>query len=165
VRCRHAPAQDADFRRRVPAAITIYLPYALLLSTHAPMPGGLRYLGLLPILVGAYINFWCARDFMVVGRGTPAPYDPPKELVARGLYRRVRNPMYVGVMSILAGEALLFSSRFMLTYSLIVFAGFNLFVLFYEEPTLRGKFGESYERYCRAVPRWLPLLKAGDVLS
>lgn len=149
------------FMAIAPATVTIYLPYALFPSNHAPQDGSLRYLGLLPILVGAGIECWCAWDFAVKGRGTPAPIDPPKELVASGLYSRVRNPMYVGVMSILLGEALLFVSRFMLTYSLIVFAGFNLFVLFYEEPTLRRKFGESYERYCRTVPRWLPLLNAG----
>jgi protein-S-isoprenylcysteine O-methyltransferase Ste14 len=146
------------FMAIAPATVTIYLPYALLPPQHAPLTGSLRYLGLIPIIVGACIECWCAWDFAVTGRGTPAPFDPPKELVARGLYQRVRNPMYVGVMSILLGEALLFVSRFMLTYSLIVFVGFNLFVLIYEEPTLRRKFGESYERYCRAVPRWLPRL-------
>lgn len=149
------------FMAIAPATLTIYLPYALLPSSHAPLPGSLRCLGLLPILFGAGVECWCAWDFAFAGRGTPAPFDPPKELVARGLYQRVRNPMYVGVMSILAGEASLFASRFMLTYSLFVFVGFNLFVLLYEEPTLRRKFGESYERYCRAVPRWLPRLGTG----
>jgi protein-S-isoprenylcysteine O-methyltransferase Ste14 len=144
----------------VPATITIYLPYTLLSPRTAPQPGGFHYLGLLPILMGAGIYCWCAWDFAVAGRGTPAPIDPPKDLVARGLYRRVRNPMYVGVMSILLGESLLFGSRTLLWYALACFVGFNLFVLFYEEPTLRHKFGESYERYCRAVPRWFPRLKA-----
>jgi protein-S-isoprenylcysteine O-methyltransferase Ste14 len=153
------------FMAVAPATVTIYLPYALMPSSHAPQPGSLRYLGLLPIIVGAVAECWCAWDFAMKGRGTPAPFDPPKELVARGLYRRVRNPMYVSVMLILLGEAVFFASRFMITYSLIVFAGFNLFVLFYEEPTLRRKFGESYERYCRAVPRWLPLLRAGGASS
>jgi protein-S-isoprenylcysteine O-methyltransferase Ste14 len=153
------------FMAVAPATLTIYLPYWLLPAVHAPQPGSFRYLALLPILVGACVEGWCAWDFAIKGRGTPAPFDPPKELVARGLYRRVRNPMYVGVMLILLGEAVFFASRFMLTYSLIIFVGFNLFVLFYEEPTLRGKFGESYKRYCRAVPRWLPRLKTRDVLS
>jgi protein-S-isoprenylcysteine O-methyltransferase Ste14 len=153
------------FMAVAPATVTIYLPYALMPSSHAPQLGSLRYLGLLPIIVGAVAGCWCAWDFAFKGRGTPAPFDPPKELVARGLYRRVRNPMYVAVMLILLGEAVFFASRFMITYLLIVFAGFNLFVLFYEEPTLRRKFGESYERYCRAVPRWLPLLRAGGALG
>ncbi|HEX8162390.1 MAG TPA: isoprenylcysteine carboxylmethyltransferase family protein [Pyrinomonadaceae bacterium] len=150
------------FMATAPATLTIYLPYRLLPPGRAPLPGPARYLGLLPILAGALVECWCAWDFAIKGRGTPAPFDPPKELVVRGLYRRVRNPMYVGVMLILLGEALFFASRFMLTYSLVVFAGFNLFVLLYEEPTLRGKFGGAYERYCRAVPRWLPLPRAGD---
>jgi protein-S-isoprenylcysteine O-methyltransferase Ste14 len=149
------------FMAIAPAMVTIYLPYALLPSGRVPLPGSVRYLGLLPIVVGALAECWCAWDFAVKGRGTPAPFDPPKELVARGLYRRVRNPMYVAVMSILAGEALFFASRTLAVYALAVFVWFNLFVLLYEEPTLRRKFGEAYERYCEAVPRWLPLLKAG----
>jgi protein-S-isoprenylcysteine O-methyltransferase Ste14 len=149
------------FMAVAPATVTIYLPYALLTSSHAPQPGSLRYLGLLPIIVGAVAECWCARDFAIKGRGTPAPFDPPKELVARGLYRRVRNPMYVGVMTILAGESLFFASRTLVVYALAVFVWFNIFVLLHEEPTLRRKFGEAYERYCEAVPRWLPLLKAG----
>lgn len=146
----------------IPGAVTIYLPYSLLPSSHAAQPNGFHDLGLLPILSGALIYFWCAWDFMIAGRGTPAPVDPPKELVARGLYRHVRNPMYVGVAAIILGESLLFGSRALLWYALAVVSMFHLWVLIYEEPTLRGKFGESYARYCRAVPRWLPRLKTGD---
>ncbi|HEX8179285.1 MAG TPA: isoprenylcysteine carboxylmethyltransferase family protein [Pyrinomonadaceae bacterium] len=145
-----------------PAAVTIYLPYWLLSARPTPpLPpplGPLRYAGLLPILVGAAINGWCAWDFAMKGRGTPAPIDPPKELVACGLYAYVRNPMYVGVMSILLGEVLLFAASTLLWYAATVFVGFNLFVLLYEEPTLRHKFGAAYERYCLRVPRWLPRL-------
>ncbi len=140
-----------------PATVTIYLPYSLLASRPATaQPGAFRYVGLLPILLGVGVNLWCAWDFAVTGRGTPAPIDPPKELVARGLYAYVRNPMYVGVLSILLGEVLLFASRTLLWYAAAVFVGFNLFVLLYEEPTLRRKFGVAYERYCARVPRWLP---------
>ena len=126
--------------------------------TGAPQLGAVRYAGLLPIIVGVCIELWCAWDFATKGRGTPAPFDPPKELVVRGLYRRVRNPMYVGVMSILLGEALLFAASTLVWYAAAVFVGFNLFVLLYEEPTLRHKFGAAYERYCAQVPRWLPRL-------
>ena len=145
----------------VPATVTIYLPLWLLSSRPgAPAQlGAARYLGLLPVALGAAVYFWCAWDFAVSGRGTPAPVDPPKELVARGLYRRVRNPMYVGVLLVLVGEALLFASATLLWYSAAVCAGFNLFVLLYEEPTLRHKFGAAYESYCAAVPRWLPRLR------
>jgi protein-S-isoprenylcysteine O-methyltransferase Ste14 len=144
-----------------PATVTIYLPYWLLAGrADAPQLGAVRYTGLLPIIVGACIELWCAWDFATKGRGTPAPFDPPKELVARGLYAYVRNPMYVGVMSILLGEALLCAARTLLWYAAAVFVGFNLFVLLYEEPTLRHKFGAAYERYCAAVPRWLPRTRA-----
>jgi len=143
----------------VPATVTIYLPYMLLPAPHTPPVGSLHYLGLIPITLGVLIYCWCAWDFAIKGRGTPAPIDPPKELVARGLYARVRNPMYVGVMSILIGEVLFFASRTLLWYALAVFIGFNLFVLLYEEPTLRHKFGAAYENYCAAVPRWLPRIR------
>ncbi|MFL6229636.1 MAG: methyltransferase family protein [Pyrinomonadaceae bacterium] len=146
----------------MPAMITVYLLYALLPSHPATQPSGFLYPGLLLILIGVSVYCWCAWDFAVTGRGTPAPIDPPKELVACGLYRRVRNPMYVGVMSIVLGESLLFGSRTLLWYALVVFGWFNLFVFLYEEPTLRRKFDGTYERYCAAVPRWLPRLKADD---
>jgi protein-S-isoprenylcysteine O-methyltransferase Ste14 len=107
-------------------------------------------------LLGASIYLWCAWDFTFAGRGTPAPIDPPKELVVRGLYRYVRNPMYVGVVSILFGEALFFESRILFEYAVIVFIFFYLFVVLYEEPILMKKFGESYRNYCRVIPRWIP---------
>jgi len=93
-----------------------------------------------------------------VGLGTPAPIDPPKSLVVNGLYRFVRNPMYVGVVLVLFSEGLLFSSSRLLEYAVLVGAGFFLFVVAYEEPTLRKKFGASYQAYCQAVPCWIPRL-------
>jgi protein-S-isoprenylcysteine O-methyltransferase Ste14 len=144
----------------VPGTVSILIPYWLLSSRSAPPPanfGSLRFLGVLPILLGASIYLWCAWDFTFAGRGTPAPIDPPKTLVVRGLYRYVRNPMYVGVLAIILGEALLFASPRLFGYAAIVFVCFYLFVVLYEEPTLRRKFGESYEKYCRTVPRWLPV--------
>jgi protein-S-isoprenylcysteine O-methyltransferase Ste14 len=99
---------------------------------------------------------WCAWDFTFAGRGTPAPIDPPKELVVQGLYRYVRNPMYVGILSILLGEALLFASWSLFGYAAVVFILFFLFVVLYEEPILMRKFGESYLQYCKNVPRWIP---------
>jgi protein-S-isoprenylcysteine O-methyltransferase Ste14 len=147
----------------VPATVTIYAPLWLVLSPRAFVHADAAHMaGLLPILFGACVYFWCAWDFATKGRGTPAPLDPPKELVARGLYRRVRNPMYVGVTAILLGESLLFASVALLWYAVAVVIMFNFWVLFYEEPTLRRSFGEAYERYCRAVPRWLPRLRVSD---
>ena len=143
----------------VPGTVTILIPFWLLSQGPAPMPlrfGVFRYLAVVPILLGASIYLWCAWDFTFAGRGTPAPIDPPKELVVRGLYRYVRNPMYVGVVSILFGEALFFDSVRLFEYAAIAFSFFYLFVILYEEPVLKQKFGESYERYLQTVPRWLP---------
>ena len=149
--------KTAVFTVLVPGTVGGYTPYRLLAG--APRRGDLgacRYLGLIPIALGAAIYLWCAWNFAVTGRGTPAPIDPPKELVARGLYRWVRNPMYVGVLSAVLGQALLFGAPAIAEYAVVAFAFFHLFVLFYEEPTLAAKFGDSYARYRRAVPRWLP---------
>jgi len=111
------------------------------------------------ILIGASIYLRCAWDFAFAGRGTPAPIDPPKELVVRGLYRYVRNPMYVGVLSVVVGQAIWFEARGLFAYAALCFLLFFAFVVLYEEPALRRKFGESYERYCNEVPRWIPRLK------
>lgn len=100
--------------------------------------------------------FWCAWDFAFAGRGTPAPFDPPKILVARGLYRFVRNPMYVSILMVLLGESLLLKSLLLLRYAAIWLVIVHVFVLLYEEPTLRRKFGASYEQYCKDVGRWIP---------
>lgn len=151
--------KTALFTVLVPGTVTILVPYYLLSSRTTAPPlnlGILRYFGLLPGVAGGLVYLRCAWDFAIGGRGTPAPVDPPKDLVARGLYRYVRNPMYLGVMLVILGEALLFEARFLFEYALIVFIFFYLFVLVYEEPTLKRKFGESYESYCRSVPRWIP---------
>ena len=144
----------------VPGTVTILVPYWLLSSRSPAAPaiqlGIFRYFGLLPILTGATIYVWCAWDFTFAGRGTPAPIDPPKKLVLRGLYHYVRNPMYVGILSILLGEALLFGSARLFEYTAVAFILFFLIIVLYEEPMLRQKFGESYREYCKDVPRWIP---------
>ncbi len=142
----------------VPGSVTILVPYLILTSgdgTPAPGATPLRWLGLPPLALGVAIYAWCAFDFVSFGRGTPAPIDPPKRLVVRGLYRFTRNPMYVGVLSILCGEALWFGSPALLLYALAVFGMFQTFVVVYEEPTLRRLFGADYERYRAGVPRWV----------
>jgi protein-S-isoprenylcysteine O-methyltransferase Ste14 len=96
--------------------------------------------------------------FAVQGLGTPAPVFPTKHLVVTGLYRYVRNPMYVGVVSAILGQALIFGSVRLLEYGAIVWALFFAFVLLYEEPTLRETFGAEYGAFCAAVPRWIPRL-------
>jgi protein-S-isoprenylcysteine O-methyltransferase Ste14 len=111
---------------------------------------------LIPLLLGISGYLWCSLDFAFAGRGTPLIFDPPKKLVARGLYRYVRNPMYVSMLSVVVGMAMLFRSWNYLAYAGAVAIGFHLFVLVYEEPHLKKTKGEPYREYCREVPRWLP---------
>ena len=110
----------------------------------------------MPIALGACGLLKCVWDFAAIGRGTLSIVDPPRKLVVRGLYRYVRNPMYVSVLTIVFGEALFFQSKPLLQYALGCLLAVHLIVTFYEEPTLRRRFGESYVDYCRAVRRWLP---------
>jgi len=140
----------------VPGCVILFIPYWLeAKEPHWPL-AWVNWLAVVPCLLGASVLLWCAWDFAVVGRGTPAPIDPPKSVVVCGLYRFVRNPMYVGVELMVLGEAWWFSSTRLLVYALLLGFGFHLFVVFYEEPALRKKFGGSYQEYCRAVPRWIP---------
>jgi protein-S-isoprenylcysteine O-methyltransferase Ste14 len=146
------------FTVAVPGTVTVLIPYAILRSEPAAtLPlGVIRIVGAQLIVLGAWVYFRCAWDFAVAGRGTPFPLDPPRELVARHLYRYVRNPMYLGVLSVVFGEALFFESLRLLQYAAVVAVLFHLAVVLYEEPALRRQFGESYLRYAETVPRWLP---------
>jgi protein-S-isoprenylcysteine O-methyltransferase Ste14 len=105
---------------------------------------------------GAALAVWCILSFAFLGRGTPAPFDPPRRLVLRGPYRYVRNPMYLGAALALAGAALFYRSGALLAYTGAFLLVMHAFVVWYEEPTLRRTFGESYEAYRRQVRRWLP---------
>ena len=143
----------------VPGTVTVLIPYWILTRNFAVVPSPWempQYLALLPALLGMAIYFRCVWYFASVGRGTPAPIDHPKVLVVRGLYRYVRNPMYLSVLLMLSGGAAFFESWALLRYAVGVFIAVHLFVVFYEEPSLRRKFGESYERYCKNVRRWIP---------
>ena len=122
----------------------------------APAFGLVRALGALLILFGAAILLDSFVRFALQGFGTPAPVLPTKHLIVTGLYRYVRNPMYVGVSSAILGQSLLFASRTVLIYGVLVWLAFALFVLFYEEPTLGRTFGQEYQAFCRNVPRWIP---------
>ncbi len=118
-----------------------------------------RYVGAALVLLGAGGVLDSFARFAIQGRGTPVPALPPVHLVVSGLYRNVRNPMYVAVTAAILGQALLFASRALLIYGVLVWLFFHLFVYFYEEPTLRAKFGAEYEAVCREVPRWIPRLR------
>ena len=139
----------------LPGTVTIFIPWLILRRSDATVTHGS---GLVLLALGAVILVCCIRDFAAVGRGTLAPVDPPKHLVASGLYRYVRNPMYVAVVLILAGEAWVFWSGALLLYAAVFFLVANLFMVFYDEPALHRTFGESYGDYLRAVPRWGPKL-------
>ena len=147
------------FTLLLPGTVTIAVPYYLITSQAGHTSQScwvLRYLGLPLIAIGAVVLLWSIWKFYSDGRGTLAPIDPPKNLVIRGLYRYVRNPMYVGVLWVLLGEACWFSSVFILLEAVIFLCITHLFVKYYEEPALRQQFGEEYERYMRAVGRWFP---------
>jgi protein-S-isoprenylcysteine O-methyltransferase Ste14 len=112
--------------------------------------------------IGLDLGFWCAVEFALRGLGTPAPFDPPKRLVITGLYRFVRNPMYVGLGIALVGEAWL-TGRIEFIYEMVVlWTAVAIMVIAYEEPALRRQFGGDYVGYCRHVPRWIPRLTPFD---
>jgi protein-S-isoprenylcysteine O-methyltransferase Ste14 len=115
--------------------------------------GALLIVAGIPVLLGSFARF------ALQGLGTPAPAFPTRRLVVTGLYRYVRNPMYVGVLSVIFGQGLLLGSVRVLEYGILIWVAFYLFVLGYEEPTLRRTYGAEYETFCRNVSRWIPRLK------
>ena len=142
-----------------PGIVAGYIPLALLRRGAQIDTGILASLAFPLWLIGSMIllrSFW---NFLKEGRGTPAPIDAPKELVAVGFYRYVRNPMYVGVLAIILGHFLWFGFWNLLIYAIVVFAAFHIFVTYYEEPTLKRQFGAAYEEYLQNVPRWIPRLR------
>jgi protein-S-isoprenylcysteine O-methyltransferase Ste14 len=108
--------------------------------------------------VGAFFLIDSFARFALKGLGTPAPVFPTKHLVVDGLYRHVRNPMYIGVVAAILGQAMIFASPGLLIYAALIWLAFNIFVAAYEEPTLRETFGAEYEEFCRNVRRWIPRL-------
>ena len=123
-----------------------------------------RWIAAVPSVLGFAVALRCVWDFGWTGRGTPAPIAPPKKLVVVGFYRYVRNPMYLGFFIGWAGLWVVFGRANLLAIALAlaVVLGVALFVLLYEEPTLRKTFGEEYEEYCRNVRRWVPRLRAWE---
>ncbi len=152
-------AETVLFSVVVPGAVTYWIPkYALDLWREVdPAAWRARHLfAMLLILPGLGIYLECVWEFAARGRGIPAPLDHPKQLVVTGLYRYVRNPMYLGVLLVLIGEALFFRSTPFLLYALAWLALVHLNVLLYEEPHLTRTFGDSYRHYQASVRRWIP---------
>jgi len=139
--------------------VLVYLPgrFARWSGIVAPATTGTpQVAGMIMVTIGTAIALWCVFTFVFIGKGTPAPFDPPRKLVIRGPYRFVRNPMYIGAGMTLAGAALFYQSVSIFIYTGVFFLITHLFVVLYEEPTLRRTFGDEYEAYFRRVRRWAP---------
>ena len=121
-----------------------------------PLPAWTRAAGWVALALGGFVVAWCISAFVVQGRGTPALFDPPRRLVARGPYSRARNPMYVGGALLLLGFGLFQQSPAIVAFVPAWWLLFHLIVVLYEEEHLRAKFGPDYDEYCRRTPRWIP---------
>ncbi len=142
----------------LPGVVAGYVPWRFFGLGRTPfdLTSPTQLLGLGCIGLGVVLLAACIFEFAWSGRGSLSPADPPRHLVVRGLYRYVRNPMYLSVTMILLGEALVVHSVALAIYWVVWFAGANIFVLCYEEPALRRRFGSSYDEYTQRVGRWIP---------
>ena len=137
--------------------VLLYLPGRFLSWSGIVAPattGASQVVGMFCVAIGTAIALWCVFTFVFIGKGTPAPFDPPRKLVVRGPYRFVRNPMYIGAGMTLAGAAFYYQSLSIFIYAALFFLMTHLFIVLYEEPTLRRTFGDQYEAYCSRVNRW-----------
>ena len=137
----------------LPGVVAYLVP--LLLAPDAAPGGVWRWVGLLLVAAGSALLLWCVKEFYVAGRGTLAPWSPPRHLVSSGPYARSRNPMYVAVATVLIGWATLFMSRTLLIYAIVITVAFQLRVVLYEEPWLGRAHGEAWQRYRARVRRWV----------
>ena len=152
-------ARAATYSALFIGLLLVYLPNQILSSAGISQPAAIgiwQGAGMLVGVCGAALALTCILTFVSVGRGTPAPFDPPRRLVVRGPYRFIRNPMYVGAGLAVAGAALFYQSLPLLGYAGLFLVLTHLFVVFYEEPTLRETFAGDYEAYCERVGRWWP---------
>jgi protein-S-isoprenylcysteine O-methyltransferase Ste14 len=140
--------------------VLVFLPARVLTWSGISRPthlGALEIAGIVVCLAGGVLALWCVLTFAFVGKGTPAPFDPPRRLVVSGPYRHVRNPMYIGAAVALGGAAIVYHSTALLGYLALFLLITHLFVVWYEEPTLEGLFGDEYATYRSTVRRWLPV--------
>lgn len=119
-------------------------------------PEWIEIIGIILIAAGALVVLTCIGSFVIIGRGTPAPFDPPRKFVVVGPYKYVRNPMYIGALFVILGFGFYINSLAVLIFGLPFILFCSLFVIFYEEPALLEKFGEEYKTYCSRVSRWVP---------
>jgi protein-S-isoprenylcysteine O-methyltransferase Ste14 len=138
----------------LPGVVAGLLP-AVLVFADAHRTGGSTG-GAILIVLGLFLLLWCVRDFFVSGKGTLAPWNPPKHLVVIGLYRFVRNPMYIAVLTLVTGWIFVSGSRLLVWYDVVLALGFHLRVIFHEEPRLHRQFGDEWISYSATVRRWLP---------
>ena len=142
-----------------PGTVTVYVPYRILAPIDSPISNTWsldQFAALLLVAVGVAILLKSIWSFARVGKGTLAPFDETQSLIVVGLYRYVRNPMYVGVILILLGQSWFFWSTSLLTYTAFCFVIANIFVIGYEESRLQHKYGEEYRQYSKSVGRWIP---------
>jgi protein-S-isoprenylcysteine O-methyltransferase Ste14 len=147
------------------ALVLMYIPASFLSWSGLGRPASFAWeqaVGLIVATAGAVLALWCVLTFAFTGKGTPAPFDPPRTLVIRGPYRYVRNPMYIGAGTALAGASLYFLSLPLLGYAVMFFVITHFFAVMYEEPTLRRLFGREYNDYCSRVHRWWPANPFGE---
>jgi protein-S-isoprenylcysteine O-methyltransferase Ste14 len=153
---------SAIFLVIAPGTIAGYIPWWICRwHVQGPLAGifAFRILGVLLMAAGFPILLDSFARFAIQGFGTPAPVFPTRQLVVSGLYRYVRNPMYVAVVSLILGQGLFFGNIRVLEYGIVIWAAFHLFVLVYEEPTLRSTYGAEYDVFCANVHRWVPRLR------
>jgi protein-S-isoprenylcysteine O-methyltransferase Ste14 len=139
--------------------VLIYVPARVLSGSGIVRPATIEVQQVAGMVIGAAggaVALWCIITFASIGKGTPAPFDPPRRLVIQGPYRFVRNPMYIGAGLALTSAALFYESLPLLGYAVLFFLATHVFVVWYEEPTLRQTFGQEYEAYCGQVRRWWP---------
>jgi protein-S-isoprenylcysteine O-methyltransferase Ste14 len=155
-----AAAGSAAFLLVAPGVVAGLVPWLLTgwRSSHPPVPVAVLGLGLIALGTGVLLHAFVR--FVVEGRGTPAPITPTQRLVVGGLYRHVRNPMYVAVGATIVGQALLLGRPILLAYAAVFWVVVAAFVRLYEEPALTAQYGEEYAAYHRAVPGWWPRLSA-----
>ena len=156
MRRRSAALGSALFFAVAPGVMAGLVPWLLTGWDAYDMPLPLRVIGGLVTALGAAFLIQAFARFVIEGLGTPAPVAPPERLVVGGIYRWVRNPMYVAVIATILGQALLLGRSVLVEWALVFWAATAAFVHFYEEPNLRQRFGADYEEYLRTVPWWVP---------